>query len=357
MTDKTEQELAATRDHYHVGLKELKSKFQHLQLKAALATNTVLLQFYWELGLDILAKQKDSLWGDGFLAQLSRDLSTEFPEIKGFSKRNLEQIRRWVSFWCSDTAIAKQAASQLFSIPWWHHVVILSKCPSQDEAFYYIQNTLAHGWSRSVLTHQIESKLWQREGKVISNFHETLPKIQSDLAKQSLKDPYIFDFLSLTKEHTERELENALTQHITQFLLELGAGFAYIGRQVHLQVGEREFFIDLLFYHTRLHCYVVIELKTVDFEPEHAGKLNFYIKAVDEQLRHPSDQATIGLLLCKNKDKLVAEYALSDIYKPIGISSYELSQSLPDTLKTSLPSIEQLESSLTISIDKSADDF
>lgn len=357
MNAKTEQLISTTSNEYRFWLNELKLKFQSLQLKAAIAVNTTLLEFYWGLGLDILDKQSNSVWGDGFLNQLSRDLSAEFPEIKGFSKRNLEQIRRWVYFWSTDTAIAKQAASQLFSIPWWHNVVILSKCPSQEEAFFYVQNTLTHGWSRSVLTHQIESQLWQREGKLISNFQVTLPKVQSDLAQQSLKDPYIFDFLSLTKEHSERELENALTQHITQFLLELGAGFAYIGRQVPLQVGERDFFIDLLFYHTRLHCYVVIELKTVDFEPEHAGKLNFYIKAVDEQLRHPSDQATIGLLLCKNKDKLVAEYALSDIYKPIGISSYELSQSLPDTLKTSLPSIEQLESGLAISIDKSANDF
>lgn len=346
MNQNTETQIQETPDNYRAWLVELKSKFQRIQLKAAVAVNGALLQFYWELGQEILAKQQSSNWGDGFLTQLSRDLGAEFPTIKGFSKRNLEQIRRWVSFWNTETTIAKQAASQLLSIPWWHNVLILSKCDTQEEAFFYVQNTLAHGWSRSVLTHQIESKLWQREGKLISNFHETLPQIQSDLAKQSLKDPYVFDFLSLTKEHTERELENALTQHITQFLLELGAGFAYIGRQVPLQVGERDFFIDLLFYHTRLHCYVVIELKTVDFEPEHAGKLNFYIKAVDEQLRHSSDQATIGLLLCKSKDKLVAEYALSDMYKPMGISSYELSHSLPDTLKTTLPSIEQLEMSL-----------
>lgn len=342
----TETQAAKTSENYHDWLGELKSKFQRIQLKAAVAVNSTLLQFYWELGQEILAKQQNSNWGDGFLAQLSRDLSAEFPSAKGFSKRNLELIRQWYLYWNGDDVIAKQAVSQLHSIPWGHNLAIITKCKQHDEALFYVQNTLAHGWSRSVLTHQIESKLWQREGKLISNFHETLPQIQSDLAKQSLKDPYIFDFLSLTKEHTERELENALTQHITQFLLELGAGFAYIGRQVQLQVGEREFFIDLLFYHTRLHCYVVIELKTVDFEPEHAGKLNFYIKAVDEQLRHSSDQATIGLLLCKSKDKLVAEYALSDIYKPMGISSYELSHSLPDTLKTTLPSIEQLEMSL-----------
>lgn len=346
MNQNTETQIHETSENYRAWLVELKSKFQRIQLKAAVAVNSALLQFYWELGQEILAKQRSSNWGDGFLAQLGRDLSAEFPSVKGFSKRNLELIRQWYLYWNGDDVIAKQAVSQLHAIPWGHNLAIITKCKQHDEALFYVQNTLAHGWSRSVLTHQIESKLWQREGKLISNFHETLPQIQSDLAKQSLKDPYIFDFLSLTKEHTERELENALTQHITQFLLELGAGFAYIGRQVPLQVGEREFFIDLLFYHTRLHCYVVIELKTVDFEPEHAGKLNFYIKAVDEQLRHSSDQASIGLLLCKSKDKLVAEYALSDIYKPMGISSYELSHSLPDTLKTTLPSIEQLEISL-----------
>ena len=197
-----------------------------------------------------------------------------------------------------------------------------------------------------MLVHQIESGLWQREGKAITNFEKTLPATQSDLARQMLKDPYTFDFLSLTKEHTERELEADLIAHITQFLLELGAGFAYIGRQVPLQVGERDFFLDLLFYHARLHCYVVVELKTVDFEPEFAGKLNFYIKAVDEQLRGEGDQPTIGLLLCKSKDRLVAEYALSDIQKPMGLSTYTLTHTLPEALRGKLPSIEAIEREL-----------
>ncbi|MBY0574650.1 MAG: PDDEXK nuclease domain-containing protein [Undibacterium sp.] len=341
---------------YREWLGQLKSRFQRLQLKAALAVNSALLQFYWELGQNIVEKQKTSQWGDNFLAQLSSDLSAEFPEMKGFSKRNLQQIRQWYLYWNDSSPIALQAVAQLQNVPWSHNLVIINKCKQHDEALYYVQNTLAHGWSRSVLTHQIESGLWQREGKIIHNFSHTLPSAQSDLAKQALKDPYIFDFLSLTKEHTERELENALTEHITQFLLELGAGFAYIGRQVPLSVGEREFFIDLLFYHTRLHCYVVIELKTVDFEPEHAGKLNFYLKAVDEQLSQPVDQPSIGLLLCKSKDKLVAEYALSDIYKPMGISSYELCQTLPEALRNKLPSIEQLEAGLAHEIETTDND-
>jgi predicted nuclease of restriction endonuclease-like (RecB) superfamily len=328
---------------YKEWISQLKQRFRHTQLKAAVAVNSSLLQFYWELGEEIIKKQATSQWGQGFLTQLSADLAAEFPEIKGFSRRNLEHIRRWYSFWHADPAIAKQAASQLMAIPWWHHVVILSKCAQHTEALFYVQNTLHYGWSRSVLTHQIETGLWQREGQAINNFAATLPKPQSDLATQALKDPYVFDFLSLTPEHTERELEQALIKHITQFLLELGAGFAYLGKQVNIQVGQRDFFLDLLFYHTQLHCYVVVELKTTDFEPEHAGKLNFYIKAVDEQLRNPGDNPTIGILLCKEKDKLVAEYALSDINKPIGVAEYQLTQHLPDNLKQQLPSVEVIE--------------
>jgi len=249
----------ATDQDYRVWIGELKSKFRQAQLTAAIKVNSTLLAFYWELGTDIVAKQQHSVWGEGFLTQLSQDLMAEFPEVKGFSKRNLEQIRRWYCFWQGDSAIAKQAASQITQIPWWHNVIIVSKSQTQQEALYYVANTLKHGWSRSVLTHQIESRLWQREGKATHNFAQTLPTMQSDLAQQTLKDPYVFDFLSLTPEHNERELEQALVKHITQFLLELGAGFAYLGKQVPLQVGERDFFLDLLFYHTRLHCYVVVE--------------------------------------------------------------------------------------------------
>ncbi|MGI9282920.1 MAG: PDDEXK nuclease domain-containing protein [Endozoicomonas sp.] len=223
---------------------------------------------------------------------------------------------------------------------------MINKCQSRQEALYYVRSTIEHGWSRSVLTHQIESGLWQREGKAVNNFNATLPAVRSDLAQQTLKDPYVFDFLALTDNYTERELEQGLVEHITQFLLELGSGFAYMGKQFHIQVGQRDFYIDLLFYHTHLHCHVVIELKTMDFEPEHAGKLNFYIKAVDELVRREGDAPTIGILLCKNKDKLVAEYALSDIQKPIGVSEYQLTQSLPENLQSQLPSIEEIEQGL-----------
>jgi len=325
---------------YQAWIASLKQGFRRSQLKAAVQVNSELLSFYWQLGGEILEKQQDTNWGGGFMPQLSHDLMAEFPEVKGFSLRNIKYIRQWRSFY-ANRPIGQQAVAQLVQIPWGHNIAIVSKCQTQQEALYYIANTLRHGWSRAVLTHQIESGLWQREGKAINNFELTLPSEQSDLAQQTLKDPYVFDFLTLTKQHNERELENALTQHITQFLLELGAGFAYIGKQVPVQVGAREFYLDLLFYHARLHCYVVVELKTGDFEPEH-----FYIKAVDEQLRQPGDHPTIGILLCKQRDKLVAEYALSDINKPIGVSEYQLTQSLPQAFKSSLPSIEEIEAEL-----------
>ena len=352
---------------YKAWLTEIKLRIRTVQVKAAVSVNSELLRFYWGLGADIVAKQTTAKWGDGLLPQLSRDLMAEFPEMKGFSERNLKYVRQWYLFFSRNKIFGqqtvaqseKQVASQMLqdefgqqpvaqitAIPWGHNIAIIAKCKDVDEALYYVQNTPHHNWSRSVLVHQIESGLYQREGRSVNNFSVALPKPQSDLSKQILKDPYIFDFMSMTREYDERDLENGLMEHVTQFLLELGAGFAYVGRQVRIQVGEREFFIDLLFYHTRLHCYVVIELKTVEFEPEHAGKLNFYIKAIDSRCRKEGDQPTIGILLCKNKDKLVAEYALSDIHKPMGVSEYQLTQALPDDLKPSLPSIEDLEREL-----------
>lgn len=332
--------------NYKSWLKDIKQSFAQTQLKAAVSVNTALLEFYWQLGSEIVEKQKNSQWGDGFLPQLSADLMAEFPDIKGFSYRNLKYVRQWYSFYNTIPAIGQQLAAQLAQIPWWHNVVIITKCQTTAEALYYVQNTQQHGWSRNVLVHQIESGLYQREGKAITNFAQTLPPLQSDLAQQTLKDPYVFDFLTLTKNYNERELEQGLTHHITQFLLELGAGFAYIGKQVPLTVGEKDFYIDLLFYHLKLRSYVVIELKAGEFTPEHAGKLNFYLTAVDKQLKTEHDNPSIGLLLCKEKDKLVAEYALTDVNKPIGISEYQLTQALPDNLKSSLPSIEEIEAEL-----------
>ncbi|WP_257255088.1 YhcG family protein [Endozoicomonas sp. SESOKO3] len=331
---------------YKSWLKNLKQKVLATQLKAAVQVNSTLLNFYWELGEDIVRRQVEANWGDGFLKQLNKDLSSEFPDIKGFSLSNIKYIRQWHLFYRDEVEKSQQLVGQLTSIPWGHNLKIISKCQTTAEALYYVGKTIEHGWSRNVLTHQIESGLWQRKGQAPNNFNATLPAVQSDLAQQTLKDPYMFDFLAFTDNYTERELEQGLIKHITQFLLELGSGFAYMGKQFHIQVGPQDFYIDLLFYHAHLHCYVVIELKAGDFRPEHAGKLNFYIKAVDELVRREGDAPTIGILLCKNKDKLVAEYALSDIQKPIGVSEYQLSQSLPENLQSQLPSIEEIEQGL-----------
>jgi predicted nuclease of restriction endonuclease-like (RecB) superfamily len=329
---------------YSVWLKELKNRVRLVQIKAAVKVNSELLLFYWELGQDIVDKQKNAKWGDGFLKQLSIDLIAEFPDMQGFSLRNLKYIKQWYSFWKkeiiakqpasqieigksqqaagqissqaplqSKKSIGQQAVAQLTQIPWGHNIVIISKCKKTEEAVFYVQKTIQNNWSRSVLTHHIESNLFKRDGKTITNFEATLPTPQSDLARETLKDPYNFDFLTLTEKHNEKELENALVNHVTKFLLELGAGFSYIGQQYKLEVFGDEFFIDLLFYHVRLHCYVVVELKSVKFKPEFAGKLNFYVSAVDGILKSEQDSATIGILICKSKNDTVVEYALKDV--------------------------------------------
>lgn len=355
--------------YYSNWILQLKQKFQQAQIKAAVQVNSELLKFYWELGAEIVEKQEKANWGSKFLEQLSFDLQSEFPEVKGFSLTNIKYIRQWYLFYNQDVIIGQQLVDQLkveddaigqqlvaqlpdrnidqlFQIPWGHNIAIYLKCKTIPEAQYYISNTILQGWSRAVLVHQIESDLYHRDGRAISNFSQTLPALQSDLAQQTLKDPYVFDFLTMRADFNERELEKSLIDHITKFLLELGAGFAYMGNQIPIKVGTRDFVMDLLFYQTRLHCYVVVELKKTDFEPEHAGKLNFYISAVDEQFRQKGDEPTIGLLLCKSKDKMVAEYALRDISKPIGISEYHLTNILPEEFKSSLPTIEDIENEL-----------
>jgi len=332
---------------YSNWLKELKQKVLLVQIKAAVKVNSELLQFYWDLGQDIVDKQKNAKWGDGLLKQLSIDLSSEFPDMKGFSLSNLKYIKQWYLFYSQEIGKSQQAVGQLVKIPWGHNIVIISKCKNLDEAFFYIQKTIQNNWSRSVLTHHIGSDLFKREGRAITNFKATLPEPQSDLAKETLKDPYNFDFLTLTERHNERELENALIDHVSRFLLELGAGFAYIGEQYKLEIDGDEFFIDLLFYHIKLHCYVVVELKSVKFKPEFAGKLNFYVSAIDGILKSEQDKATIGILICKSKNNTVVEYALKDVHKPIGVSEYIITKNLPDEFKSSLPSIEEIEAELS----------
>jgi predicted nuclease of restriction endonuclease-like (RecB) superfamily len=334
---------------YSAFLKDVKQRIQSAQIKAAVRVNQELLGLYWDLGGQIIEKQREASWGDGFLEQMSRDLLTKFPEMKGFSRRNLYDMRRWVLFWRQAAdEIAQQPASEFVrqlvaQIPWGHNLLIINKIENQAEALFYVRKTIENNWSRAVLTHQIESRLYQRDGKAITNFEATLPALQSDLAMQTLKDPYNFDFLMLRERHDEKELEDALTDHLTHFLLELGAGFSFMGRQFRLEVGGDEFFVDLLFYHVRLHCYVVVELKTDKFKPEFAGKLNFYISAVDKLLKADGDHPTIGILICKSKNDTVVEYSLKDVHKPMGVSEYQITQHLPNALRSSLPSIEEIE--------------
>ena len=345
--------LVHTNDkEYKKFLVELKEKVKNSQLKAAVKVNYELLNLYWELGKKITEKQKEYSWGDSFISKLSNDLKKEFPDMKGFSVQNLKNIRYWYLFY-AEYLIGLQPVSQLKkienkikSIPWGHNQRIMYKCKSVREAIFYVEKTIENGWSRTILEHQIDSKLYERLGSAISNFDSRLPKVQSELAKQTIKDPYNFDFLTLRDKYDERELEDALVKQITSFLLELGTGFSYIGRQVHLKVGDSDFYIDLLFYHVKLHCYVVVELKTEKFKPDFAGQLNFYVTAVNRDLKSQEDNQTIGILICKDKDNVVAEYSLANISQPIGISKYEISKLLEKEYKSSLPSIEEIEQSI-----------
>ena len=274
--------------------------------------------------------------------RLAHDLRNAFPEMKGFSPPNLKYMRAFAEAW-PDVEFVQEVLAQL---PWYHQLALLDKLKTADERRSYAQKAIENNWSRNVLVMQIETRLLERQGKAVTNFEQRLPTPQSDLARESLKDPYRFDFLGLSDEAQEREIESALVRHVTEFLLELGAGFAFVGRQVHLDVGGEDFFIDLLFYHLKLRRYVVIELKAGDFKPEHLGQLGFYLTAVDRQVKAEQDDSTIGLLLCKGKNKVVAEYALGDKTQPMGIAEYKLMESLPESLQTNLPSIEQIEREL-----------
>ena len=343
-------EIVKTED-YRQWIVSIKQRIQSSQIKAATAVNRELLELYWFLGEQIIENQHSAKWGDGFLKQMSRDLLEEFPDMRGFSVRNLQRIRRWHQFWSGTPEIGQQPVSSIApqlvaQIPWGHNGLILEKLENPADALFYVQKTIENNWSRAVLSHHIESKLHLREGQAITNFEATLPAPQSDLARQLLRDPYNFDFLTLTERHNERELEAGLVEHLTHFLLELGAGFAYVSRQYAIEVDGDNYSIDLLFYHLRLHCYIVIELKAGKFKPEYAGKLNFYISAVDSQIRTDIDQPTIGILICKSKSDIKVEYSLRDLNKPIGVSEYQITENLPDQLKSSLPSIKQIEAEL-----------
>jgi predicted nuclease of restriction endonuclease-like (RecB) superfamily len=328
---------------YAAWVKGIKERVRSAQQRAVLSANSEMILLYWQIGRDILERQNQQGWGAKVVDRLADDLRREFPDMKGFSPSNLKYMRRFAEE-CPGRQFGQQPADQL---PWFHVVILMTKVSVQEEREYYARAAIEHGWSRPVLVHQIESGLYHRQGKAITNFHKQLPAPQSELAQQTLKDPYMFDFLGVGKEAHERDIENALVEHITRFLLELGAGFAYVGRQVHLEVGGEDFYLDLLFYHLKLRCYIVIDLKAVSFKPEYAGKLNFYLSAVDAMMKHESDNPSIGLILCKDKNRLVAEYALKDISKPVGVSEYQLMESIPEGLQGSLPSIEQIEAELS----------
>ncbi len=362
-------------DDYKNWFKELKIQIKQSQIKAALSVNSELIILYLDLGKQIVEKQKSAVWGSGFINQLSKDLKSEFQDMGGFSVDNIRFMQRLYLFYGKEMAnnaqvvqdfritqieksfsdenndiksaqvVQQLKSTKLFElltgIPWGHHTTILRKIKNVPEAIFYIGKTIENNWSRSVLEYQIETNLFQRQGKAITNFKNSLPAVQSDLANALLKDPYNFEFITLSEQVKEKDLEQKLIQHISQFLLELGKGFAYMGKQFQLKVGRKEYRTDLLFYHTKLKCYIIIELKVKEFEPEHIGKLNFYITAINELIKDESDQPTIGILLCKNKDDFEVEFALKDINKPIGVSEYRYKE-LPENIKESLNSLEEL---------------
>ncbi len=362
---------------YHELLIQLKYQIRSTQAKAALSVNSSLIQLYWDIGKMIAENQALFEGRNNYVEQLSKDLRAGFPDMKGFSKRNIFYCRKFHLYYASlsvqqPVALKEEKQEEIpmqqpvalemensipqsvslsrniFSIPWGHHVILLDKANSVEEALFYMQQTIENNWSRAILILQLELNLFARQGKSITNFNQTLPEKQALLASQILKDPYNFGFLTLESKMQELDVERQLTQHITKFLLELGKGFAFIGRQYPLQIGDKDYRLDLLFYHIRLRCFVVIDLKVVEFQPEFAGKMNFYLSAVDEQIKTADDQSTIGIILCKNKNKLEVEYALKGMSQPIGVSDFEITQALPVELRNTLPTVEEFENELNI---------
>jgi predicted nuclease of restriction endonuclease-like (RecB) superfamily len=347
---------------YRDWLRDLKQQIKTGQIKAVLSVNSQLIMLYWDMGRQIVEKQEKAKWGSGFIEQLSKDLRQEFPEMKGFSAKNLRYMRVFYTFYSQDLICAQlvrklqhadnkenikseQVVPKLVSIPWGHHIFILKKIKDVNKALFYVNKTIENNWSRAVLEYQIEINLYGRQGKAMTNFSLTLPAPQSDLANELMKSSYNFTFISLSEKAREADLEKALVQHISHFLPEMGIGFAYMGRQFMLRVGEDEYRTDLLFYHTRLKCYVVIELKTKKFEPEFVGKLNFYITAVNELVKDAHDKPTIGMLLCKNKNNYAVGFSLKDVNNPIGVSTFQYTE-LAEDMKAALPSAEELQNEL-----------
>ncbi len=344
-------------------LKQIKSRIQSAQIQAVLAVNRELIRLYWDIGGKIVERQKLEGWGTAVIERLAKDLQQAFPGVKGFSARNIWRMRAFYLAYTQQIQELSNSVAELdgqnlpqavAEIPWGHNVLLLEKVKDVQARLWYIHKTLEQGWSRSVLWHHIDTKLYQRQFQPerAANFQLTLPPAQSDLVREVLKDPYNFDFLTLADDAQEKDLERGLLEHIREFLLELGVGFAFVGNQYHLNIGDEDFYIDLLFYHLRLRCFVVIDLKMKEFKPEFSGKMNFYVSAVDDLLRHPDDHPSIGIILCKTKNQTLVEYALRDVNKPIGVSTYQLRDALPEQLQGSLPTIEQLEAELeAVSVD------
>lgn len=348
---------------YRSWVKELKQRYLSARLKASINANRTLLEYYWSLGRDIADKQYANTYGTGFYKMLSHDLRSEMPGEKGFSETNLKYMYYFYHLYSQLVENRLQGVDDLekqkhlqdvddllkeiCSIPWFHQQRIIDKCKGDvKKALFFVRKVIENSWGRDVLLNFLDTDLYERQAKAITNFSKTLPALQSDLAQQTTKDPYVFNFLAMTEDYNERELEDALVANVTKFLVELGTGFAYMGRQYRLQVGEKEIFIDLLFYNTRIHAYCCVELKTGSFEASHLGQLGLYVTAVNHKLKTEHDNPTIGLLICKDKDNIEAQYSLEAYNLPLGISQYELSRLIPKDIKSSLPSIEQIESTL-----------
>ena len=329
---------------YAVFFSDLKDRITRERIKAVLSANSAMVILYWDIGRAILERQQTEGWGAKVIDRLSHDLKAAFPDMTGFSPRNLKYMRKFAESW-PQPAIVQEVLAQ---ITWYHNLALLEKTDDPDIRLWYAQKTLEYGWSRNILAIQMETRLHERQGKAVSNFEAALPPTDSDMAAQIFKDPYIFDFLGTADPRREAELEQKLIDHIQRFLLELGQGFAFVGRQVPMEVGGSDFSLDLLFYHLKLRCYVVVELKAGKFEPGHVSQLNFYLNVVDDLLRHPDDKPSIGLLLVRDKNRTVVEYALAGFTKPIGVAQWErqITQSLPDELKSSLPTVEEIEAEL-----------
>jgi predicted nuclease of restriction endonuclease-like (RecB) superfamily len=325
-------------------LGQIKRRIQQERLRIVMAANSAMVLLYWDIGRMILDRQNRAGWGAKVIDRLAMDLRDTFPEMKGFSPRNLKYMRAFAAAW-PDRGFVQEALAQ---IPWYHHIALIEKVDSPTERIWYARQAHAHGWSHNILVLQIQGRAHKRQGKAVTNCKATLPPVKSDMAEQIFKDPYLFDFLGTANPRHEREVEQALVDHIQRFLIELGSGFAFVGRQVHLEFTSRDFYVDLLFYHLKLRCYVVVELKAVPFEPTFVGQMNVYLSAVDDLLRHRDGQPSIGLLLCRSKDRVVVEYALCDLNKPIGVAGWEtkLVEKLPKELKGSLPTVEEIEAEL-----------